>query len=146
MRMRNPAANVASGQGRFLQIVSFFRVESRAGRYGNMGDERRRTLRYAFNAQAEVSDEKSESKLQMQVKEIGLNGCYLQTETPFPAGTPLFVKLFAEGSFFEGHATVAYSQPNQGMGVAFRDLKPYFITILKKWLLTAMLAKHRPKD
>jgi hypothetical protein len=111
-----------------------------------MGEERRRTIRYPFNASAEVSEAKSEMRLSMRVSEISLNGCYLQTETPFPAGTPLMVKVFAEGSFFEAHATVAYAQAAAGMGIAFRDMKPYFVTVLKKWLLAAMLAKHKPQS
>jgi len=43
-------------------------------------------------------------------------------------------------------ATVAYTHPNKGMGVAFRDLKPYFVGVLKKWLLAAMLGKHKHQE
>jgi hypothetical protein len=32
------------------------------------------------------------------------------------------------------------------MGVAFRDLKPYFVEVLKKWLLAAMHAKQKPRE
>jgi PilZ domain len=110
-----------------------------------MGEQRRRTIRYPFDAPAEVSDEKFGSQLSMRVSEISLNGCYLQTEAPFPAGAELFVKIFSEGSFLEARATVAYSRPKAGMGVAFRDLKPYFVAVLKRWLLSAMLAKHKPQ-
>jgi hypothetical protein len=111
-----------------------------------MGEERRRTLRYPFDASAEVSEEKSEKRLSARASEISLNGCYLLMETPFPAGTPLLVKVFAQGSFFEAHATVAYARPNTGMGIAFRHMKPYFVAVLKKWLLAAMLAKHEPQS
>jgi len=111
-----------------------------------MGEERRRTIRYPFDAAAEVSDEKAQGTLAVRVSKISLNGCYLQTAAPFPAGTPLFVKVFAEDSFFEAHATVAYAQAGAGMGVAFRDLKPYFVNVLKKWLLAAMLGKHKEQD
>jgi hypothetical protein len=112
-----------------------------------MQDDRRRTLRFPFDASAEVSEESFVApKLAMHVSEISMNGCYLQTADPFPDGTSLLVKIFVEGSFFEARATVAYSQPQAGMGVAFRDLKPYFVGVLKKWLLAAMLAKHKPPD
>ena len=60
-------------------------------------------------------------------------------------GTSIFVRIFVEGSFFETHATVVYSQPNTGMGVAFRELKPYFVEVLRKGLLDAMLAKQKPR-
>jgi len=108
-----------------------------------MGEERRRTIRYPFDAAAEVSDENSQGTLAVRVSKISLNGCYLQTPSPFPAGTSLLIKMFAEDSFFEAHATVAYAQACTGMGVAFRDPKPYFVNVLKKWLLSAMLGKHK---
>jgi hypothetical protein len=111
-----------------------------------MGDERRRTVRYPFDATAEVSDENTKGTLAVRISEISLNGCYVETVSPFPAGTSLFLKVFSEGSFFEAHATVAYAHPSKGMGVAFRELKPYFVGVLKKWLLAAMLGKHKSHD
>jgi PilZ domain len=110
-----------------------------------MGDERRKVNRYPFDAAVEVTDEQSSGTLSMRITELGLNGCYLQTEAPFPQGTSLFLKAFADGSLFEARATVAYSQPKQGMGVAFRELKPYFAGVLKKWLLSAMLANPKSR-
>jgi hypothetical protein len=111
-----------------------------------MQTERRRTLRFPFEASAEVSREKTDARLPARVTEIGPNGCYLQMGAPFETGTLLFVRIFVEGSFFETHATVIYSQPNAGMGVAFRELKPYFVEVLRKWLLEAMLAKQKPRQ
>jgi hypothetical protein len=110
-----------------------------------MQPDRRRTLRFPFEAVAEVSREKTDARLPARVTEIGPNGCYLQMGAPFEVGTSIFVRIFVEGSFFETHATVVYSQPNTGMGVAFRELKPYFVEVLRKWLLDAMLAKQKPR-
>jgi len=110
-----------------------------------MQPDRRRTLRFPFEAVAEVSREKTDARLPTRVTEIGPNGCYLQMGAPFEVGTSIFVRIFVEGSFFETHATVVYSQPNTGMGVAFRELKPYFVEVLRKWLLDAMLAKQKPR-
>jgi hypothetical protein len=110
-----------------------------------MPEDRRRNLRFPFEASAEVSEENSDARIPARVTEISLNGCFLQTADPFPDGAALLVKIFVEGSFFEAHATVVYSQPKAGMGIAFLDLKPYFVAVLKKWLLAAMLAKHKPQ-
>jgi hypothetical protein len=110
-----------------------------------MQTERRRALRFPFDASAEVSREKTDARLPARVTEVGPNGCYLQMGAPFEVGTSIFVRIFVEGSFFETHATVVYSQPNTGMGVAFRELKPYFVEVLRKWLLDAMLAKQKPR-
>jgi hypothetical protein len=38
---------------------------------------------------------------------------------------------------------VIFSQPNMGSGLAFRDVKPYFLTVLQKWLTQAMKAKDQ---
>jgi PilZ domain len=111
-----------------------------------MQPERRRTLRFPFDATAEVSWENSAPQIPARVTEISPNGCYLQMVSPADLGSSVFVKIFADGSFFETRATVLYSQPNSGMGVAFRDLKPYFAGELKKWLLAALHVKQRPRD
>jgi hypothetical protein len=111
-----------------------------------MGAERRRTIRYPFDATAEVSEEATKGTLAVRITELSLNGCYVSTASPFPTGTQLFLKVFSEGSFFEAHANVVYTHPNKGMGIAFRELKPYFVGVLKKWLLAAMLGKNKPQD
>ena len=108
--------------------------------------ERRRGLRFPFDAQAEVSLEGSEQKMPARVTEIGPQGCFLQMGKPFDTGSPIFVKFFAESKFFETKAHVAYSKPNSGMGVSFREMKPYFADVLRKWLLEAMISKNKPKD
>jgi hypothetical protein len=108
--------------------------------------ERRRALRFPFTAEAEVSLEGSDQKLPARVTEIGPQGCYLQMGKPFDAGSAIFVKFFAEAKFFETKAIVAYAQPNRGMGVSFRDMKPYFVDVLRKWLLEAMISKNKPRD
>jgi PilZ domain len=108
--------------------------------------DRRRGLRFPFTAEAEVSLEGSDQKLPARVTEIGPQGCYLQMGKPFDTGSAIFVKFFADAKFFETKASVAYSQANRGMGVSFRDMKPYFVDVLRKWLLEAMIAKNKPRD
>ena len=108
--------------------------------------ERRRVLRFPFAAEAEVSLEGSDQKLPARVTEIGPQGCYLQMGKPLETGSAIFVKFFAESKFFETKANVAYSQPNRGMGVSFREMKPYFVDVLRKWLLEAMISKNKSRD
>ena len=108
--------------------------------------ERRRGLRFKFDAQAEVSLEGSEQKMPARVTEIGPQGCFLQMGKPFDEGSPIFVKFFADAKFFETKASVAYSKPNSGMGVSFREMKPYFADVLRKWMLEAMISKNKPRD
>ncbi len=106
-----------------------------------MEQERRRTPRYPFIASIEMREGTSEDKQTARVTELSLNGCYVKMESPYPKGTSLGVKVFTETEFFEGQASVIYARPNQGMGLMFKETKPYYLMVLRKWLLAAMMAK-----
>lgn len=73
-----------------------------------------------------------------RVSHLSLYGCYVDMSNPLPGGTHIHVKIFTDTDFFEAGATVLYSQPNLGMGLAFRDVRPHFLPTLQKWLLQAM--------
>jgi hypothetical protein len=103
-------------------------------------DDRRRTPRYSFVANAEVSETASQIRIFARVSEISMNGCYLDMINPLPVGTEIFVKIFTETDFFESAATVVYSQPNLGVGLMFQDISRHFLPSLQKWLLEAMRA------
>lgn len=111
---------------------------------GIMDPDRRRNVRFPFDASADLAEENTDKRMVAHVSELSLNGCFVQTANPFPNGTFVVVKIFTEGRFFEARATVASSQPKVGMRLAFRDVKPYFANVLKKWLLTAMAGRPRP--
>jgi hypothetical protein len=106
-----------------------------------MEQDRRRTPRYPFVGSIEMREGASEDKRAARVNELSLNGCYVNTENPYPVGTALAIKLFTETEFFEAQATVVYSHPKQGMGLMFRETKPYYLMVLRKWLLAAMVGK-----
>jgi len=86
----------------------------------------------------------SEDKRTARVKELSLNGCYVDTQSPYLLGASLAIKLFTETEFFEAQASVIYSQADQGMGLMFRETKPYYLMVLRKWLLAAMMGKKGP--
>jgi PilZ domain len=100
-------------------------------------DEIRRSPRYPFAASAEVTIEAG-STTSVRVKELSLHGCYLDAHVPLSAKTVVLIKIFHLDDYFEAKATVIYSQPNLGMGLAFRAIRPDFVTILQEWLLRAM--------
>lgn len=111
-----------------------------------MGDERRRTPRYPFVATAEVIEQSSHASAATRVTELSLHGCYLDMNNPLPKDALVIVKIYSEGKFFEAAGTVVYSQPNQGVGVTFREIRPQFLSVLKQWLLAAAMAKYGPKS
>lgn len=101
--------------------------------------ENPRVIRWPFDARAEIYPENS-SRILTKVKEISLHGCYLEY-IPLQKGTHLLVKIFDGSDFFEANANVIFSQPNMGLGLAFRDVKPYFLSVLQRWLTRAMKNK-----
>ena len=106
-----------------------------------MEQDRRRNPRYPFIGSIEMREGVSEDKRTARVKGLSLNGCYVDMESPYPMGASLAIKLFTETEFFEAQASVIYSQPDQGMGLMFRETKPYYLMVLRKWLLAAMMGK-----
>jgi hypothetical protein len=107
--------------------------------------ERRRGPRYTFIANAELTETESKAAIQTRVTEISLYGCYFDMVNPLPAGTAVRVKIFCDDGFFEADGAVIYSQPNFGMGVTFRSVQPFYHSVLKKWILKAMLASKGPE-
>ncbi len=92
----------------------------------------RRAPRFPCKAIAEVS---SGGTTQLaNVTELSRYGCFLQTPTPLATGTDLAVRIMNQGKVFAATAMVVYSQPDLGMGLAFREVKLLFQGILEDWL------------
>jgi hypothetical protein len=107
--------------------------------------DRRRTPRYPFVAQAEVREVKTGGEaLKGRVSELSLNGCFVNIQNPLEKGTSVDVKINTETEFFEARGTIVYSNPESGMGIMFLETKPYYVSVLKKWLLSAMIARGKP--
>src|SRR5579862_455501 len=104
-----------------------------AGEYA----QERRVPRYAFVAPAAVLPEKG-APVGGNIKELSLYGCYMDVASTLAPRTKVLVKIFMPGEYFEANATVAYANPTLGLGLVFRDVKPAFRSVLRKWLLMAM--------
>ena len=111
-----------------------------------MEQDRRKTPRYPFSASVEMRQGTSADKRMARVTALSLNGCYIETPNPYPEGTSLEVKVFTATEFFEGQANVVYSQPSQGMGLMFLETRPYYLMVLRKWLLAAMMGRKEKSE
>src|SRR6267378_6749698 len=111
-----------------------------------MEQDRRRSPRYPFVGSIEMREGTSEDKRTARVKELSLNGCYVDMDVPYPMGTSLAIKLYTETEFFEAQASVIYCQPDLGVGLMFRETKPYYLMVLRKWLLASMMGKKASHD
>jgi hypothetical protein len=106
-----------------------------------MRTERRREPRFPFIAMAEIVDEKENARTSSRVSDLSMHGCYVELSNPFPQGTNVTVEIYTDSEFLEAHATVAFLEPKQGMGLTFRDMPEYFSSILNKWLTEAKKRK-----
>jgi hypothetical protein len=101
-------------------------------------EQHRRVPRHPFAAPAAVIPETG-APLSGNITELSLYGCYLDSGAPLAPRTRVLVKIFtADSGYFEAEATVIYSNPSFGMGLVFRQVKPDFLAVLRKWLLKAM--------
>ena len=96
--------------------------------------KKRAVRRCAFVASVEVTDVGSGTKLSARTSEIGMGGCYVDVLNPFPAGTPIELRLLRDKGVFNAKAKVVYCDEKFGMGVAFSEIGPKDRLILESWL------------
>jgi len=97
-------------------------------------DNRRRHPRFPFTAAAEVIDMKSHARMNTRVSDLGLEGAYVDTQSPFPLGTEVRIRITNSSRTFETRATVIYALANMGMGLSFSPPEPEQLWVLQKWL------------
>jgi len=87
-----------------------------------MDQERRRMPRVPFVASAELLEVDSGTRMNAQVSELSLHGCYVDTLNPLPKGTGVYVENFHRRIFFERprDCRVLARQPGNGPGVSRR--------------------------
>jgi hypothetical protein len=96
--------------------------------------ERRRHARYAFTGTLEAFEPSSETKIQGRTADLSEGGSYVDTMSPFPAGTCVKVRISREKRSFESPATVVYSVSGMGMGLRFDSIDAQQFVSLRKWL------------
>ncbi len=99
--------------------------------------ERRATPRYDCTGSVEVRSEDGGMRLWGALKDISLNGCYVEMTTTFPVNTKMYIALEAGGLRVVGEAMVRASYPSLGMGMSFTVLAPSQRLRLKEILAAA---------
>lgn len=102
-----------------------------------MDNERRRAERYFFSADAEVHEAATELRVHSRVSELSQHGCYLDMMNPFPADTPVKLKIVSGNETFLADTRVVHSTPNIGSGVEFLDATSKDRALLDRWLQQA---------
>jgi len=98
------------------------------------GSDRRRSPRYPFIAEAEVTEIASDTKLNAKTSDLGTSGCFLDMLNTSPEGTEVRVRISHAGMTFTALGKVASVLHNMGMGIAFRGVEGDQMAILQEWL------------
>jgi hypothetical protein len=104
-----------------------------------MEKERRRAIRFQFIAPVEVLDE-SGGQVTSYVTDLGLHGCSMGAGDRPLQGAAINLKISTATDSFETPATIVHVSSNR-MGVAFHDVKPRSLTVLRRWLASAKFPK-----
>jgi hypothetical protein len=97
-------------------------------------DQKRRFVRHAISAAAQVLDTGSGTRLNARASDLGLGGCYLDTVTPFPVGTDVQSGLHKDESVIQLPGKIVYTSLGLGMGVVFVGVAVENMTALSKWV------------
>jgi PilZ domain-containing protein len=114
------------------------------------GADRRTHPRYEFFAAAEVVPTESGARMETRVRDLSLQGCYIDTSDALPLGTVTEVRIIKGAQRFEARARVVYSRPAKGMGLMFASIEPQQFRTLEAWLAesreTSWLAANRRRS
>jgi PilZ domain len=114
------------------------------------GADRRTHPRYQFTATIEIVVASSGVRIETQVRDLSQQGCYVDTNSPFPLQTVANVRITKKAQSFEAQARVVYSQLSKGMGLVFTAIESRQLPTLEAWLNesreTSWLAANRRRS
>jgi hypothetical protein len=89
---------------------------------GRSATEKRWHTRFECSGGASVRADGSGFPVHGQVKDIAQGGVYVETTTPLPVNTEVYVKMNVEGIPIESSGVVRTSYPLVGMGISFQNI------------------------
>ncbi|HEY4837621.1 MAG TPA: PilZ domain-containing protein [Candidatus Acidoferrales bacterium] len=101
--------------------------------------KKRAVRRIQLVATAEVTARDTDTLLSARMSELGLGGCYVDTLSPFPAGTLVHVRIIRDGGAFECEAKVVYIHGGFGMGIAFTNMALDQRRMLENWIADLLM-------
>jgi len=96
--------------------------------------ERRKNIRYACVAAANVVEPKSGARVSGRLTDLGLGGFYMDTMSVLPVGTTVKVRIDLANRSFESAAKVVFALSGMGMGLAFVETPEEDQAILQSWV------------
>src|SRR5882762_106642 len=114
------------------------------------GADRRIHPRYEFIAAVEVVAAESGARIEMRVRDLSQQGCYVDTNDALPLGTVTEIRIIKGAQLFEARARIVYSRAGKGMGLVFTDIEAEQLQTLETWLAesreTSWLAANRRRS
>jgi PilZ domain-containing protein len=123
------AAAPAREQGRLIDNLSTV-----PGSESFQGAEKRRSPRYKCEGSVQLREEGCDVRTWSTFTDISLNGCYVEAQATYPAGTLLHMKLESNVIRVEIKGKVRISYPYLGMGIAFEEISEENANHLKQLL------------
>jgi PilZ domain-containing protein len=111
-----------------------------------MAIDRRTEPRYNLSASVELVDAKSGVRIKARIVDLGLGGCQVHSDRPFPVGTDTNVHITKGKESFEGQAHVVSSLAGKSMGLEFTAVEPKQFHVLKKLLAAALESSWLASD
>ena len=96
--------------------------------------DKRGTPRYPFSTGGEALDIQADVRVTGRLSDIGRNGCYMDTISPFAVDAAIALTVTKEGRTFKTKAKVVYSLNGMGMGMMFTTTEPDQVRVLEAWL------------
>jgi PilZ domain len=93
-----------------------------------------RSRRFPFVAGVQVTALDSDAQVAAHIEDLSLFGCFVETVTPFVAGTKVSIRISHNGTLFVAQGRVAYSRDGAGMGIVFTSIEPSSVSTLDDWL------------
>lgn len=96
--------------------------------------ERRLFQRTPFIAPVNLTDQRSNARMQARCSDLSLCGCFVDTLNPLPVATVVTVEITKGDKTLEVQAIVCSQIDRMGMGLFFSDLTASQLAILESWL------------
>lgn len=90
--------------------------------------------RYNFGAIAQVIDLDSREDVIAVTRDLSFSGCFIKTNSPFPRGRVVIVRITCLGADFAATGTVTGNITWEGMGIEFTKIGPKDQAVIEQWL------------
>jgi hypothetical protein len=96
--------------------------------------DKRSCPRYPFSPAVEAVDVLANTRISGRLSDLGRNGCYMDTISPFAPEAAVTLTITKDNESFKTQAKVVYSQIGMGMGLLFTTAEPEQLRLLGTWL------------